>query len=164
MKRLALKKIRHHKGFEYLAQTNHPGLSSHRTPSSAVVLENGKPLPGPANSVHTNIRNVGSGYYSLWFGTVHFSTSDNSDPRTNGRLYFLEYDEREESRLGSLERILYAPTKLIHLSFLPVWLRNILMEVRYAMESFGSLGLALPFWSLYYWLCFIYVAVRRDRD
>ena len=63
--------------------------------SNVVVLENGKPL-GPPHSVHAEISEQGGGRYSHWltpntdeaiFPTLIFSTSDNSDPRTNGRKY-----------------------------------------------------------------------------
>jgi hypothetical protein len=164
MKILELKKIWHKKGFEYIASTNHTGLSSHKTPSSAIVLEDGKPLPGPANTLHEHIRNAGRGRYSLWFGLVHFSTSDNSDPRTNGRSYSLQYEESEAGQFASLQRVLYLPTKLIHLPFLPVSLKSFFEDVGYGIESFKHLGLSFPFWSLYYWFSFIYLMVHHDDD
>ncbi|HEY2989151.1 MAG TPA: hypothetical protein VGL11_15570 [Candidatus Binatia bacterium] len=54
--------------------------------SKTELFENYKPL-GPAHSVHDAIRNVGAGQFSHWGSTLYFSTSDNSDPRTNGRRY-----------------------------------------------------------------------------
>jgi len=42
---------------------------------------------GPAHTVHPEIRERGSGGYSHWQDSVYFSTSDNSDPRSNGRRY-----------------------------------------------------------------------------
>lgn len=54
--------------------------------SIADVLETGRPL-GPAHVGHASIRSVGRGRYSHWQGELYFSTSDNSDPRTNGRQY-----------------------------------------------------------------------------
>jgi hypothetical protein len=74
-------------GFAYIAPTHRPELSSHEHPSLAQVLENGKPLAGPANAVHDDIRQIGEGRYSFWHDYVDFSSSDNSDPRTNGRKY-----------------------------------------------------------------------------
>lgn len=56
--------------------------------SPAKVLENGVPLPTP-NAMHAEIREKGSGRYSLWGGALYFSSSDNTDPRTNGRAYTL---------------------------------------------------------------------------
>src|SRR5439155_1545596 len=62
------------------------------TLSTLRIFENGKEL-GPAHSVHVDIRNLGMGRFSHWgsgTGTVsalYFSASDNTDPRTNGRVY-----------------------------------------------------------------------------
>jgi SAM-dependent methyltransferase len=56
--------------------------------SPAVLLEDGVPL-GPAHSLHDSIRQKGGGRYSHWGGTVFFSTSDNSSPKENGRVYTL---------------------------------------------------------------------------
>jgi SAM-dependent methyltransferase len=66
-------------------------LSAHQGPSTAVVLEDGRPLAGPANALHDDIRRIGGGRFSFWYDYVYFSTSDNSDPRTNGRSYEIEY-------------------------------------------------------------------------
>jgi hypothetical protein len=58
--------------------------------STLVISEDGKPL-GPPHSYHIEIKEKGSGRYSHWgaatASVVIFSTSDNSDPRTNGRRY-----------------------------------------------------------------------------
>ena len=77
-------------GFAFTARTHHPELSEHEHPSSAVVLEDGRPL-GPGNALHEDIRTLGSGRFSFWYDYVYFSTSDNTDPRTNGRRYEIEY-------------------------------------------------------------------------
>ena len=37
--------------------------------------------------MHAQIRTEGKGRYSHWGNVLHFSTSDSTDPRTNGRLY-----------------------------------------------------------------------------
>lgn len=52
------------------------------------LLENDKRLGFP-NSLHADIASVGMGRYSVWKGYLYFSTSDNSDPRINGRQYEL---------------------------------------------------------------------------
>jgi hypothetical protein len=58
--------------------------------SNLVISEDGKPL-GPPHSAHFEVKEKGSGRYSHWVwppgSMVIFSTSDNSDPRTNGRRY-----------------------------------------------------------------------------
>lgn len=56
---------------------------------SPVLLYENDRLLGPAHSWHTDISNIGLGRYVHWNGTgIIFSSSDNSDPRTNGRHYW----------------------------------------------------------------------------
>ncbi len=50
------------------------------------LFEDGRPL-GPAHTVHASIRSAGRGRYSHWQEHLYFSSSDNSDPRKNGRRY-----------------------------------------------------------------------------
>lgn len=50
------------------------------------VTEDRHPL-GPAHSPHADIIEKGNGRYSHWQSSLIFSTSDNSDPNTNGRAY-----------------------------------------------------------------------------
>ena len=59
---------------------------SNQQAASLALTENGIPI-GPAHSLHADIRNKGRGRYSYWNGSFIFSTSDDSDPRTNGRQY-----------------------------------------------------------------------------
>ena len=54
--------------------------------SRLLLFENGN-LLGPPHSLHAQIRTEGKGRYSHWGNVLHFSTSDSTDPRTNGRLY-----------------------------------------------------------------------------
>lgn len=60
--------------------------SSYPNVSPLRIFENGVEL-GPAHSYHADIRANGAGRFSYWNGLLYFSTSDNSDPRTNGRIY-----------------------------------------------------------------------------
>jgi hypothetical protein len=53
------------------------------------LFEDGRPL-GPARSAHDRIRQFGGGAYSHWGSQLLFSSSDNTDPRTNGRRYHVE--------------------------------------------------------------------------
>lgn len=56
--------------------------------SPVLVYENDRPL-GPGHSQHHEIETVGLGRYSHWTGMgILLSTSDNSDPNTNGRDYW----------------------------------------------------------------------------
>lgn len=50
------------------------------------LFEEDLPL-GPAHSVHDTVRQSGRGAYSHWGDAIYFSSSDNSDPNTNGRTY-----------------------------------------------------------------------------
>jgi hypothetical protein len=52
------------------------------------VLENGKSLNRPHHP-HEAIREQGEGRFSHWANFLYFSSSDNSDPRCNGREYAL---------------------------------------------------------------------------
>ena len=56
--------------------------------SDLTLLENGVPL-GPLHSPHAAIRTQGGGRLSHWKTHLYFSTSDGSDPNTNGRRYTL---------------------------------------------------------------------------
>jgi len=82
---------------------------------------------GPAHSPHADIRNNGTGCFSHWSGNrsgepqqLYFSTSDNSDPTTNGRTYTwvvsLDTEQvRKALRLGLVHGALLGP------SYEPEW-------------------------------------------
>ena len=55
--------------------------------SPYLICEDDRPLG--ASSLHADIRQLGGGRYSIWGNFLYFSSSDNSDPRTNGRVYRL---------------------------------------------------------------------------
>jgi SAM-dependent methyltransferase len=59
--------------------------------STLMLYEDGRIL-GIAHSVHDHIKRYGKGRFSHWDTSLYFSTSDNSDPNTNGRSY--SYCER----------------------------------------------------------------------
>jgi SAM-dependent methyltransferase len=50
------------------------------------LYEDGVPL-GPRHSLHEDIRTLGGGRYAHWVHQLYFSTTDHSDPNTNGRSY-----------------------------------------------------------------------------
>jgi hypothetical protein len=56
--------------------------------SRITLCEDGRAL-GPAHSLHDDIRKLGNGRFSHWVARVIFSSSDNSDPNTNGREYVI---------------------------------------------------------------------------
>ncbi|MFG3591837.1 hypothetical protein [Bradyrhizobium sp. RDI18] len=54
------------------------------------IYEDGRPI-GPPHSVHADVARIGRGRYSHWRNKVSifiFSSSDNSDPQSNGRAYW----------------------------------------------------------------------------
>jgi SAM-dependent methyltransferase len=59
---------------------DHPGRST------LALYEDGLPLK-PAHARHRDVRTVGLGRFCHWEDRLLFSTSDNSDPSTNGREY-----------------------------------------------------------------------------
>jgi pectate lyase len=61
-------------------------LSDRESASFMEVFEDGRPL-GPGHAPHEDVRRLGQGRFSHWGDRLYFSTSDNSDPRTNGRHY-----------------------------------------------------------------------------
>jgi hypothetical protein len=72
-----------------LRELIYPADSNGRpTISSLEVQEDGRAL-SPAHALHADIAEKGVGRYSHWNGYLIFSTSDNSDPRSNGRVYRL---------------------------------------------------------------------------
>jgi glycosyltransferase involved in cell wall biosynthesis len=64
------------------------------------LRENGKRL-GPSGCLHDEIRSEGRGRYSVWRDCVYFSSSDNSDPRTNERSYVLLRSKKPGSFIES---------------------------------------------------------------
>lgn len=71
------------------------------TASRLLVYEDDRKL-GPSHTPHETIRQTGGGAYSHWHNTLYFSTSDNSDPRTNGRKYRVTLGSLLSSRLSTL--------------------------------------------------------------
>lgn len=74
-------------GADSLKQYEDSDADAQRSP--VVLYEDDKPI-GPAHSRHHDIEYVGRGRYSHFkeFGIL-MSTSDNSDPNRNGRLYWV---------------------------------------------------------------------------
>jgi hypothetical protein len=75
----------HELGFAYIVPSDN-SLGSTLRDQGAYITEDGVRL-GPANSLHDTIRDIGRGAFSFYNGALRFSSSDNSDPRSNGRLY-----------------------------------------------------------------------------
>lgn len=61
---------------------------------SPLVLFEDDALLGPPHMSHDLVRSRGKGAYSHWGGRIIFSTSDGSDPNTNGRAYIARISRR----------------------------------------------------------------------
>jgi SAM-dependent methyltransferase len=73
---------------------------------SAAVLFEGERSIGVAHRVHSEIREFGRGRYSHWKDGLFFSTSDNSDPNSNGRHYALLLPEpASDGALGMMAEV-----------------------------------------------------------
>ncbi|MBM4113623.1 MAG: hypothetical protein FJ253_09700, partial [Phycisphaerae bacterium] len=79
-------RIRSALSFPFSAIYEFPTDHGSNTLSGLRLFEDDREL-GPSRSVHSEIRTLGSGRFSHWGRDVRFSTSDNSDPRSNGRTY-----------------------------------------------------------------------------
>jgi hypothetical protein len=105
----------HRAGFAYVASAP-AGVDpdSDLTPraSSLQLLEDGKPL-APPHTLHAVVENVGRGAYSHWGDGIVFSSSDNSDPNTNGRRYSVEYPPALGGAVLWLYPILALPVVLL---------------------------------------------------
>jgi hypothetical protein len=69
--------------------------------SELQLQENGVTI-GPPHSEHELIRAYGEGRYSHWGGGLYFSASDNTDPRSNGRIYEATYSKYLPQWAGAL--------------------------------------------------------------
>lgn len=80
----------HQEGLAWLVkipENFRPGdCEENHTLSKLILYEDDREL-GPAHSQHDSVRHCGAGAYSHWGDALYFSTSDGSDPRTNGRTY-----------------------------------------------------------------------------
>ncbi len=81
-----LEVVQHEGGHCYCSQIDPRLISETEGWSRVVVYEDGRPLPRPRVFPQL-IRKEGRGAYSHWLGIVYFSSTDNSDPRTNQRTY-----------------------------------------------------------------------------
>ncbi|MBI5327369.1 MAG: SGNH/GDSL hydrolase family protein [Deltaproteobacteria bacterium] len=78
--------------------------------SSLIIYEDDKPLKYPG-SIHDDIRELGGGRYCNSYGRIFFSSSDNSDPKKNRRVYSIQLP----SYIYFLERLPEATIKQLGL-------------------------------------------------
>jgi hypothetical protein len=173
LRTLPINEISSEIGFCYLAQTGHLELGAHKKPSSAVMLENGRPLPGPANALHEDIRRLGEGRYCFWHDLVYFSTSDRSDPRTNGRIYSVAF----KASTGTVVATIVPASVTRFVTGIAARLSGVaeragVLSVLRRLRNFSSkwkgrlsrrmakLRLTPILWGSFYWLCFGMVLLR----
>ena len=75
-------------------------LSDLESNSSLLLFEDDRPL-GPAHAPHDEMRALGGGRFSHWGAHLYFTTSDNSDPRSNGRRYTVREMRRSLSSVSA---------------------------------------------------------------
>jgi hypothetical protein len=81
-----LRGFRHDDGHSWVASVPSNLLSDEEAASCLAVFEDDQRL-GPGHSPHDEIRRQGNGKFSHWGAQIYLSTSDNSNPMTNGRRY-----------------------------------------------------------------------------
>jgi hypothetical protein len=86
--RVALRRIELESGHCYTAFVPPWIMSDLNGASGLELYEDGVKLPF-GHSPHDAIRALGLGRYSHWGRRIYFASSDNSDPRVNGRRYRL---------------------------------------------------------------------------
>lgn len=91
----------------------YPGDSMDAPDRSLLRLFESDASLGPSHSQHVDINHIGGGRFSHWYDGFRFSSSDNTDPRVNGRIY----------------RIVDRPD-LIRLIFVPLALSLIVLAYR----------------------------------
>ena len=103
--------------------------------STLVVYENSIPLHR-AHVPHDLIRNEGKGVYSHWGDAIFFSTTDNSDPNSNGRAYTYSTSAKVYQALGRGSSALL-PVNYSRLDTTP---ESLAKDVAYALQvGFGML-------------------------
>jgi hypothetical protein len=83
-----LRRIVPDSGFGFRAPGPRRMISDQEGSSMLILLEDDLPLAAP-HTAHDEIRLLGHGRYSHWGKCIYFSTSDNTDPRNNRRVYKL---------------------------------------------------------------------------
>jgi hypothetical protein len=82
--------ITYKEGNLYIADLGDNRLSSHLRPSPGRLLEDGEKL-GPANANRNEIKSKGKGRYVFLDNNLYFSSSNNSNPMINDRIYQIQY-------------------------------------------------------------------------
>jgi len=81
-----LENIHEESGFCYVCTIDPAPISDADGRSRIKLYEDGRLLER-AHTAHEEIRESGKGRFSHWGTNIYFSTSDNTNPNTNGRIY-----------------------------------------------------------------------------
>lgn len=73
--------------------------SQFKNRSPYILYEDGRPMIA-THANHESIATIGKGLYSFWGGSILFSSSDGSDPRTNKHKYTLGIPPSEKVKLN----------------------------------------------------------------
>jgi hypothetical protein len=103
--------------------------------SNLMMFEDGRALR-PSHSLHTDIREKGRGRYSHWDGSIIFSSTDGTDPRSNGRAYSVRSSTEVKPQF---KLPLVSILALLDVAFLLIFRREIILflRVRYAVLLAG---------------------------
>ncbi len=122
--------------YEHVDDLLESRLSRFDLRSGLAVQEDGTPL-GPSTRSLGMTRKTGQGAYAHWGPVLIFSTSDNSDPRTNGRRYAVTYPLYVR---GTVQAGVFALTTLV----VGVWLIWIGQAARFQLaRAAWAAGMAL---------------------
>ena len=145
---IPLSSVRHDDSFAYSAFSRRLDLN-HSHPPVAQLLENGVPLPGHGDDPFQDVRSEGLGRYSFWDQGVYFSTSDNSDPLTNGRQYEILAPVLIDS---SVSRVFYLLALLATLAFAVRHRRLIIRRLAHPPFVLSALIFLAPFVAARVWI------------
>ena len=83
--------ITYKKGFLYTCKIEISDIGlKYKNKNNFILYENNIPI-GKSEKDHEKIKNIGGGLYCFWTSnTLYFSTSDNTDPRYNNRIYSID--------------------------------------------------------------------------
>jgi hypothetical protein len=84
--------------FVYTVTLLTPSDTMESAASELKLFEDDKLLE-PGHAQHEAIRRAGKGRFSHWGNQIYMSSADNSDPRTNGRVYKIIYPVRPSSTI-----------------------------------------------------------------
>ena len=88
---LKIENITYKKGFLYTCKIEISDIGlKYKNKNNFILYENNIPI-GKSEKDHEKIKNIGGGLYCFWTSnTLYFSTSDNTDPRYNNRIYSID--------------------------------------------------------------------------